>query len=179
MAQEALKARLLKATSTVDSAGIRYAVIGGNAVAEHVARIDPAAVRTTADVDLLVSESGLDSAKIPMEKAGFKYRKAEGVHLFMDTDSVRSAVHVIVAGRKVRSDYVEPAPELDEIERSSEGFAVIPLHQLVVMKLTSFRDKDRTHLRDMIDVGLLPADHLHALHPVLRDRLQMLIENPE
>jgi hypothetical protein len=47
------------------------------------------------------------------------------------------------------------------------------------MKLTSFRDRDRVHVRDLIDVGLVDGDWLQDLPPVLADRLRVLLENPE
>jgi len=40
---------------------------------------------------------------------------------------------------------------------SFNSFRVLSLEALVRMKLTSYRDKDRMHLRDMLDVGLI--DH--------------------
>jgi hypothetical protein len=45
--------------------------------------------------------------------------------------------------------------------------------------LTSFLDKDRTHLRDLLEVGLLDASWLTRLPAELSSRLQLLIENPE
>jgi hypothetical protein len=47
------------------------------------------------------------------------------------------------------------------------------------MKLTSFRDKDRVHLRDLIDVGLMDESWLEKIPAALRPRLQLLLENPE
>ncbi len=47
------------------------------------------------------------------------------------------------------------------------------------MKLTSFRDKDRTHLRDMIDVGLINATWPARFSKTLAARLQELLDNPE
>jgi hypothetical protein len=46
------------------------------------------------------------------------------------------------------------------------------------MKLTSFRDKDRMHLRDLIDVGLIDAMWPARLPPELASRLQGLLDNP-
>ncbi len=46
------------------------------------------------------------------------------------------------------------------------------------MKLTSWRDKDRTHLRDMIHVGLIDATWPARLPPPLGERLQSLLDNP-
>jgi hypothetical protein len=47
------------------------------------------------------------------------------------------------------------------------------------MKLTSFRDKDRTHLRDMIGVGLLNASWLDRFQPELSCRLKALCDDPD
>ena len=47
------------------------------------------------------------------------------------------------------------------------------------MKLTSFRDKDRTHIRDMIEVGLVDESWLPRLPAPLSDRLKDLLDNPE
>jgi hypothetical protein len=50
---------------------------------------------------------------------------------------------------------------------------------LVRMKLTSFRDKDRTHLRDLIEVGLVDASWVSRLPSELGARLRHLLDNPE
>ena len=47
------------------------------------------------------------------------------------------------------------------------------------MKLTSFRDKDRVHLRDLIEVGLVDATWAARLPSKLAARLQDLLDNPE
>ena len=57
--------------------------------------------------------------------------------------------------------------------------AVGGLDRLIVMKLTAFRDKDRTHLRDMIDVGLIDAATVGRLPEPLRGRLEQLLANPD
>jgi hypothetical protein len=49
----------------------------------------------------------------------------------------------------------------------------------VRIKLTAFRDKDRTHLRDLIDVGLVDGGWPARLPESLADRLRQLLENPE
>jgi hypothetical protein len=40
------------------------------------------------------------------------------------------------------------------------------------MKLTSFRLKDQTHLKDMDEAGLITSDIEKKLTPKMRDRLQ-------
>jgi hypothetical protein len=56
---------------------------------------------------------------------------------------------------------------------------VLKLESLVRMKLTSFRLKDRVHLRDMIDVGLIDATWPNRFTPALGQRLQELLDNPD
>ncbi len=47
------------------------------------------------------------------------------------------------------------------------------------MKLTSNRDKDRTHMRDLIGVGLVDAAWPERLPPALADRLRDILANPD
>ena len=58
-------------------------------------------------------------------------------------------------------------------------FELVPLEDLVKMKLTSFRDKDRMHLRDLMSVGLVDASWLCRVGGVLAERLQMILDDPE
>jgi len=53
-AVELVRERLLRAASALEAAGVPYAVVDDNAVAGWVATIDPAAVRNTQDVDVLL-----------------------------------------------------------------------------------------------------------------------------
>jgi hypothetical protein len=91
----------------------------------------------------------------------------------------RDAVHVVFAAEKVRAEYAAPVPDVSESEET-ETFRLLSLAALVQMKLTSFRDKDRVHLRDLMDVGLVDATWLEQPMPVaLLSRLQELLDNPE
>lgn len=179
-AVERVRERLLRATSALDRAGVPYAVVGGNAVAAWVSRVDEAAVRNTRDVDLLLLPDDFGKARATLEAAGFVHRHAMGVDMFLDgaEAKARDAVHIIFAGEKVRPDYEIPAPDVSESERSSD-FNLVALGALVRMKLTSFRDKDRMHLRDLIDVGLVDAGWTDRLPQSLAERLQRLLDEPE
>jgi hypothetical protein len=179
-AVELVKDRLLRATASLEDAGIAYAVIGGNAVAAWVGRVDQSAVRFTQDVDLLILRADLDATKAALESAGFIYRHVASVDLFLDGPDAkaRDAVHVIFAGERVRPDYALPAPDVGESE-PSETFRVLRLDALVRMKLTSFRDKDRTHLRDLISVGLVDESWRLKLPDELAARLQSLLDTPD
>jgi hypothetical protein len=179
-AVEKVKERLHRAAATLEAAGIPYAVVGGNAVATWVGRVDEAATRTTQDVDILIARDSLEAAKSALASAGFIYRHVKGIDMFLDGPGAkaRDAVHVLFAGEKVRADDPVPAPDLSESE-PTPAFRVVALEPLVRMKLTSFRDKDRVHLRDMIEVGLVDESWLTRLPTPLTERLRELLENPE
>jgi hypothetical protein len=161
------------------------ALVGGNAVAAWVAKADPAAVRNTQDVDLIIARSDLESAKVAMEAAGFTYRHVKSIDMFLDGPGAkaRDAVHILFAGEKVRGDDFAAAADLGESETIespwSGAFRVASLEALVRMKLTSYRLKDQVHLLDLIDVGLVDASWPSKFVPELGQRLQTLIDNPD
>lgn len=179
MAAEKVKERLRRAIKALDAAHVPYAVVGGNAVAEWVARVDEEAVRNTRDVDLLVRRADFDAARAALESVGFVYHHLLDVDVFVDGPQGKpsAGLHLLFAGEKVRTEDEHPCPEMDESERATE-FQVVTLLALVRMKLMSWRDKDRTHLRDLIHVGLLDATWPGRLPPPLADRLQQLLDNP-
>lgn len=177
---EKVRQRLLRATRVLQQAGVLYAVAGGNAVAAWVSRVDEAAVRNTQDVGILMRRKDLPAARAALEQAGFVYRHAAGIDMFLDGPEAkaRDAVHIVFAAEKVRPDYAIAAPDVCESEET-EAFRLLTLQGLVAMKLTSFRDKDRVHLRDLIEVGLIDTSWLQRLPPALRSRLQELLDHPE
>jgi hypothetical protein len=179
-AVEKVRERLRRAAGALEAAGVPYALAGGNAVAAWVSEVDEAAVRNTQDVDILLRRADLERAKAALAPAGFIYRHSSGTDMFLDGPGAkaRDAVHIVFAGEKVRTDYLLPAPEIDE-SRPTATCQVLELEALVRMKLTSFRDKDRTHLRDLIDVGLVDASWPKRLPAELGQRLQALLDNPD
>jgi hypothetical protein len=179
-AVEKVRERLRRAAAALEAAGIPYAVVGGNAVAAWVSRVDEAAVRNTQDVDILLRREDLEAAKAALAGAGFVFRHVKGIDMFLDGPGAkaRDAVHVLFAAERVRQGDAVPAPEISEAEES-QGLRIVALEPLVRMKLTSFRDKDRVHIRDMIDVGLVDASWLPRLPAPLAERLRELLENPE
>ena len=179
-AVEKVRQRLLRAAQALESANLKYAVAGGNAVALWVSRVDEAAVRNTQDVDILLRREDLDAAKQAMEKAGFIYRHTAGVDVFLDGPDAkaRDAVHVIFANEKVRPHESLPNPDVTESE-PADRFRVLSLDALVRVKLTAFRDKDRVHLRDLIDIGLIDPSWPGRLPPELAARLQSILDNPQ
>ena len=179
-AVEKVRGRLLRSTAALEAAGVPYAVIGGNAVMAWVEQVDEAAVRFTQDVDLVLRRDDLERAKAALEKAGFVHRRSAGIEMFLDGpgSKARDAVHVIFSGEKVRPEYVAPVPDVAE-SVSFKSYRVLSLEAVVRMKLTSNRDKDRMHLRDMLGVGLIDATWPARYPPELATRLQHLIDTPD
>jgi hypothetical protein len=179
-AVEKVRERLLRATSALEKAGVMYAVAGGNAVAVWVTRVDESAVRNTRDVDILIRRDDLPTAMSALEQAGFVYKHTAGLDLFLDGPAAkpRDAVHIVFASEKVRPDEPDANPDVTE-SVPSDNFRVLDLGALVRIKLTAFRDKDRTHLRDLLEVGLIDASWCHKYPPELAARLKRLIDTPE
>ena len=179
-AVEKVRLRLLRAASALAQVKIPYAVAGGNAVAAWVSRVDEAAVRNTQDVDIILRRADLPAARLALEQAGFVHRHVAGMDMFLDGPDAkaRDAVHIVFAAEKVRPDYLASVPDVSESEET-ETFRLVSLAALVRMKLTSFRDKDRVHLRDLLDVGLVDGTWLPTLPAPLRPRLQELLDHPE
>ncbi len=178
-AVEKVRERLQRVTSTLDTANIPYAVVGGNAVGAWVATVDEAAVRNTQDVDILLRREDFSRAKQTLEAEGFVYRHAASIDMFLDGPDAkaRDAVHVVFESEKVRPEYTLPTPLVSESQRL-QSFNLLTLEALVRMKLTSFRDKDRTHLRDLIEVGLIDASLVSQLPSELGSRLQQILDTP-
>ena len=172
--------RLLRATAALNRANLPYAVVGGNAVASWVATVDEGAVRNTRDVDLLIRRDDLERVTRALEEAGFVCAEVLDVVMFLDGPDAKpsESIHVLFASEPVRPDHPLPSPDITTADDPA-GFRVLTLESLVVMKLLSNRDKDRTHLRDFIGVGLIDATWLQRLPPVLAQRLKQILDTPE
>jgi hypothetical protein len=179
-AVEKVRDRLLRSTAALEQAGVPYAIVGGNAVAAWVSRVDEAAVRNTQDVDILIRRGDLEAAKQALAAAGFVYRHSSSIDMFLDGPGAkaRDAVHIVFAGEKVRQEYTAPAPDVVDAEPPAP-FRVLSLPALVRMELTSFRNEGCMNVRDLIDVGLVDASWTARLTPPLAERLQELLDNPD
>ena len=183
IALDEIAGRLARTTTALGGAGVPYALVGGQAVALWVATKDPAAVRTTKGVDILLRREDLPGARAAAASVGLDYFEVLGVGMFLErTDpNPRKAVHVLWAGEKVRPEYPLASPDIDDRELlgSAGGHEpqvpVVALAALVRMKLMSNRDQDRVHLRDLIEVNLIQRDLLDGLPVELADRLDALL----
>lgn len=181
-AVERVKEQLLKATTALETGGVPYAVIGGNAVAAWVAQVDEGAVRTTRDVDILIRRTDLEAAKSAMAAAGFEYAQVAGVDLFIEgpTGKPSQGVHLLFEGERVKGSDPVPAPLVEEsLQVEGISYKVLTLEALVRMKLVANRDKDRTHIRDLVGVGLIDQTWPDKIPPALAERLRQILANPD
>lgn len=176
-AVETIAERVRRVTAALEGHGVPHEVVGGVAVAAWVAKADPEAVRATRDVDLVIRRRDLDRARQALEQSGFAFREVLGIPMFVDRQKprVRGGIHLLYENEKVLPEYVHPVPSLaDEPSRALEGFRIAPLESLVMMKLTSFRLKDRVHLQDLIELSLVTSEIEARLPDDLRERLRTL-----
>lgn len=179
-AVDSVRERARRIAAALEQAGIPYAIIGGNAIAAWVSRVDIEAVRNTKDVDLLVRRDDFPRVIVAAQAAGFVHQQVYGADAFLDgpAGSIRSAVHVVFAREKIRAAYALGAPDVTESETGDE-YRVLALDALVRMKLTSFRLHDQVHLIDLLDVGLIDESWCDRVAPELRGRLREVIERRE
>ena len=148
-----------------------------------VATIDEGAVRTTRDIDLLVRRSDLPViTRSALQQAGFVSGERLDVEIGTgDGEEGKPSVRPFIssfAGEKTRPDHLLPAPEIQTVTDPA-NFSVIALESLVSMKLMSNRDKDRTHVRDLIGVGLIDPTWLIKFPPELANRLKQILDTPD
>jgi len=178
MAIERVEKLLRTVTEALERAGIRYAVVGGNAVAAWVASKDADATRTTKDVDLLLERSDLARVDEAVRSSGYYLDSVGDISVLLErADPIPSrGVHILFAGEKVRGADLHPAPTLDASVFADAGYRVVGLASLLKMKLIAFRRHDQVHIEDMIRVGLVtpeiraqvPADLLPRLEEIER-----------
>lgn len=154
------------------SAGLDYRIVGGVATYLYVEEVEPDAGRLTKDVDIAVRREDLEKIAKAAEAFGLRYRHVAGIDMLVrpDQPSARRAIHMVFAGEKVKPSDPEPIPELGT-GRQIRQLRLIPLADLVRMKLTSFRAKDEAHINDLDEAGLIASEIEAGLSPVLAERL--------
>jgi hypothetical protein len=169
---EQLFDRMRQFHSLLTAAAIPYRLVGGMAVFIHVYERDPLRARLTSDVDAAIDRPHLPSVIEAARKAGWVYRHTAGIDMLTDAaqPQARSAVHLLFLNEKVRPEYAEAVPSSPP-DRTREGILVAPVADLVRMKLTSYRLKDRVHIQDLDGVGLISPEIEGQLPKLLLDRL--------
>ena len=166
---------LHKITDPLMAENVPHELIGGLAVLIHVEAADPEHSTLTRDVDLMILRSDLENVKRIAAQHGFRFPHTSGVDMLLygETGRARNAVHLIFSGEKVRPNQAAPNPAIHPERKLIHGreVFVIPVADLVWMKLSAFRDKDRVHVRGMDAAGLITAEVERRLPHELRSRL--------
>jgi hypothetical protein len=167
---------LHKIADPLMAADVPHELIGGLAVLIHVEEADPTHSVLTRDVDLMIQRSDLERVKEIAAQHGFRFRHTAGVDMLLygASDSARNAVHLIFSGEKVRPNQATPNPPIRPERKAIHGrdVFVVSLVDLVRMKLSSYRDKDRVHIRSMDAAGLITPEVEKELPNELQPRLQ-------
>lgn len=173
MAVDRVEQLLRRVSEALESAGIGYAIVGGNAVAAWVSKVDDGAVRATKDVDFLLRREDLVRVADALRPTGLIPVEVLGVHMFVDQENPnpKTGAHVIIAGERIRAEYKHAAPDPSESEMCDGGFRLLNLVPLVAMKLQAYRFIDRAHIQDLLSVGLIDDSVRSALPADLRARL--------
>jgi hypothetical protein len=159
---EQLFDRMRQLHALLTAASVPYRIVGGMAVFMHVFEHDPMRARLTADVDAAIDRRHLPVVIAAARNIGLIFRHTAGVDMLIDAERprARSAVHLLA----------DAVPSSDP-EKTTEGILVAPVADLVRMKLTSYRLKDRVHIQDLDSVGLISKEIEAELPPLLLERL--------
>jgi hypothetical protein len=151
---------LHKITGPLMDEGVPHELIGGLAVLVHVEEADPEHTTLTRDVDLMIRRSDLERVT--------EIAARHGVRLG----------HLLFSGEKVRPNQATPNPPIQPEKKNLLGADVfiIPVADLVRMKLSAYRDQDRIHIRSMDAAGLITSEVERALPEDLKTRLQHIRE---
>lgn len=169
---------LQKIADPLVAANISYEVVGGLAVLVYVEEADPAQSVLTRDVDILIQRSDLERVIAVAENQGFRFRHAAGLDMLLYGDKAVNAVHLRFSGEKVKPSQTIPNPAVAPHRERIKGqeVAVIPLVDLVRMKLSANWDKDRVHIRALDAAGLIVPEVERSLPESLRARLRQVRE---
>lgn len=169
---------LQKIIDPLTAANIPHEVVGGLAVIIHVEEADPTHSMLTRDVDILIGRSDPEQVIAVAESQGFRFRHAAGEDMLLYGDKAVNAVHLRFCGEKAKPSQMVPNPALSPERKMVKGQQVwvIPVAELVRMKLSANRDKDRVHIRSLDAASLITPDIERGLSPSLQARLQQVRE---
>jgi hypothetical protein len=169
---------LQKIADPLEEANIPYEVVGGLAVLIHVEEADPTHSVLTRDVDILISRSDLERVIAVAEARGFRFRHVAGVGMLMYGERALNAIHLLFSGEKVKATQELPNPPVAPEHKLVQGqeVSIIPIADLLRMKRSANRDKDRVHIRSMDAAGLVKPEIEAKLPETLRARLREIRE---
>jgi hypothetical protein len=169
---------LHKITGPLEAGHVPHELVGGLAVLIHVEESDPAHSMLTRDVDLMIRRSDIGRVIEIAEGCGFRFRHAAGVDMLLYGDTMKTPIHLLFSGEKVRATQATPNPDISPVRKTvhGENVAVISVADLLRMKLSSWRLKDQVHVQVMDAAGLITPGVENTLFEELRVRLRYVRE---
>jgi len=173
MRQDPVHQTLGAITRRLDELGIPYAVAGGMALVAH------GYLRTTVDVDVLVTAAGLEALHRELEGRGY-LPPFEGSKALRDTQTgVR--IKFIVTGQYPGDGKPKPVafPDPSAVATQIDGIKYVGLPTLIELKLASGitnpgRLRDLADVQELIRSLKLPADFAEQLDPYVQERYAAL-----
>ncbi len=162
---------LRRLVKRLEKAGILYAVLGGMAVNAHKY------VRTTRDVDLLLTPEGLEEFR--KRFVSKNYRQKDGrPRRFVDCIN-EIEIDFLIAGRFPGSGAPGPIafPSPDRVAETIDAIAVVNLPTLIELKLCARRHRDFGDVVELVRFNDLDESFADRLHPSVRgDYIECLEE---
>lgn len=162
---------LRRIVKRLEKAGIAYAVMGGMAVNAHKYQ------RTTGDVDLLLTQEGLD--EFQKRFVGKNYlHKVGHIRRFIDRAN-NIQIDCLIAGRFPGSGKPGPFafPDPEEVAEEIDKIRVVNLVTLVQLKLAARRHRDFGDVVELIRFNNLDESFAQLLHSSVRqDYIECLEE---
>jgi hypothetical protein len=163
----------------LDELGISYTLVGGYALILHGVR------RFTEDIDLLVSEEGLE--RLHKELIGRGYIQVAPQSRNLRDVETGVKIEFVVTGEFPGDGKPKPVefPEPEAAAENREGIKVIDLKSLIELKLASgmtakSRLQDLADVQRLIEEHHLASDFANQLHPYVREKfLELLPEDIE
>lgn len=182
MGEGILNETLRRLTKDLENHQIDYSVIGAVALNQHGYR------RFTEDIDLLLTEEGLE--KFRDELVGKGYRPAfEGAKKKFRTTAENVTVEIITSGEFPGDGKPKPVvfPDPNENQTEIDGVKTLSLEKLIELKLASgmtapHRLKDLADVQELVKVKNLTAGFAGKLNPFVREKfleLQKAVEDSE
>jgi hypothetical protein len=162
---------LRRVVKRLERAGIPYAIVGGMAVNAH------GYVRTTGDVDLLLSAQGF--AKFQERFVGKHYRAKSGRARRFEDRANAVGLDILVTGRYPGSGMPGPIayPDPSQVSEVIDTMRVVKLITLIELKLAARRHRDFGDVVELIRFNDLDESFAARLHPSVRtDYIECLQE---
>jgi hypothetical protein len=175
MGSDEVHATLRKIAGKLNELGVPYAVAGGMAVNAH------GLIRTTADVDILVTSDGLKQIHDALEGLGY-VRPFAGSKNLKDTETT-VRVEFLIAGQFPGDGKPKPVsfPDPSKVATEISGIKYLGLPALIELKLASgmsseLRAKDIGDVVALIQELRLPPAFGDQLNAYVRDRFVALAQ---